>query len=120
MSSYSLQILNSEKYSQEFEENILYSFDSYIYKKHFRVGEGIKDENELRHNLIFSRIMCEDNCEIVNYIQYKIMGNLECCKKDRKSISKTLTEFTKCNNTKVACIQNSSNNCKPIWSEANW
>lgn len=120
MSSYSLEIVNSEKYSQEFEENILYSFDNYMYKKHFRVGEGIKDENELKHNLIFSRILCEDSCEIINYIQDKIMGKIESCKKIKKSISQTLVEFTNCNNSKVVCMNNNNNSCKPIWTEALW
>lgn len=122
MSSYSLQILNSEKYSQEFEENILYSFDNYIYKKHFRVGEGIKDEKELKHNLIFSRILCEDNCEIINYIQDKIMGKLEDCTKNKKNISQTLIKFSKCNSSKIVCLHNNNsiNNCKIFWTEANW
>jgi hypothetical protein len=84
MSAYSLEILDSEKYSRDFQENILYSFDSYIYKEHFRVGEGIKDDKELKHSLIFSRILCTDNCEISNYIQDKIEGKLESCNKKKK------------------------------------
>jgi hypothetical protein len=46
MSTYSIDILDSEKYQKEFEDNIIYSFEQYIYKEHFRLGNGIDEAPE--------------------------------------------------------------------------
>ena len=116
MSTYSLNILDSEKYQKEFEDNIIYSFEQYIYKEHFRLGNGIENEDELKHNLILSRILCEDNCEIVNYIQDKLEGKLEISpkKKKRKKLSELLnlcSEQDNCTNEEViaSCYWKNSN-----------
>lgn len=117
MSTYSLNILDSKKYQKEFQENIIYSFEQYIYKEHFRLGNGIGNEDELKHNLILSRILCEDNCEIVNYIQDKLEGKLELSpkKKKRKKLSELLdlcSEQDSC--TKEEVIQ------KIFWESSVW
>lgn len=116
MSTYSLDILDSEKYQKEFEDNIIYSFEQYIYKEHFRLGNGIENEDELKHNLILSRLLCEDNCEIVNYIQDKLEGKLEIPpkKKKRKKLSELLnlcSEQDNCTNEEVitSCYWKNSN-----------
>jgi len=57
MSAFSLDKLTRHKYIQEFEDNILYNFDNYFYHKNFRVGGGIKDEKELKHNIIFYKLL---------------------------------------------------------------
>ena len=117
MSTYSLNILDSKKYQKEIEESIIYSFEQYIYKEHFRLGNGIENENELKHNLILSRILCEDNCEIVNYIQDKLEGKLEIPpkKKKRKKLSELLnlcSEQDNCTNEEV--VQ------KIFWTDVSW
>jgi hypothetical protein len=116
MSSYSLNILNSEKYSREVEEVIIYSFDDYIYKEHFRVGQGIKDVSELKHSLIMKRILCSDNCDIINYIQDKIEGKLEnCVKNKKKKITNTLFNFCQQESCGIDEIDT-----KNYWSIASW
>lgn len=113
MSTYSLEILDAEKYQKEFEENIIYSFEQYIYKEHFRLGNGIENEDELKHNLILSRILCEDNCEIVNYIQDKLEGKLKIPPKKKKisELLKCYTEQYNCSNEEVitSCYWKNSN-----------
>ncbi len=42
MSQYSLQLLNAEKYLEEFEDIIIYNFENYLMQKRFRVGQGIE------------------------------------------------------------------------------
>lgn len=117
MSSYSLDILDSKKYHREFEENILYSFDQYIYKRNFRLGEGIKNEDELKHNLIFYRILCEDNCEIVNYIQDKIEGKLD--KKIKRKKRRKLSETVKlC--AEQECCSEEEVIPKIFWNNVSW
>lgn len=45
-------------------------------EKHYKVGKK-PDEGEMKHLLLFNRIMCEDNCTIYNYVLDKIEGQLE-------------------------------------------
>lgn len=77
MSTISLEILDGEKYRKQFRENIIYNYENYIMRKKFRVGEGIKDQGELNHSLLFYRALCTDNCDLVDYISDKINGYLE-------------------------------------------
>lgn len=80
MSTYSLEKLNIEKYKEDFDKNIRYGFEQYLYEKNFKISEGIKDKKELKHDLIFSRIFCYDNCEITNYLKKIIIeGADETC-----------------------------------------
>lgn len=90
MSNYSLGILNREKYLEEFEDLILYNFDNFFMREHFKVGDGIEDNEELEHALLFHRILCTDNCTILNYVRDKIEGKLE-----HKSKRKKLGELIK-------------------------
>jgi len=86
MSTYSLEILDAEKYQEEFEQNIRYSFEQYLYKKNFRIGSGILNDDELDHNLIFSRILCSERCEIVNYLKDSISGKLKVKNKKKRKL----------------------------------
>lgn len=88
MSNYSLEILNREIYLEEFEDLIIYNFDNYFMREHFKVGKGIEDTEELEHALLFQRILCTDNCTILNYVKDKIEGKLEKNTKSRKKNKK--------------------------------
>lgn len=118
MSAYSLQLLNAEKYHEDFEANILYSFDQYIYKEHFRVGDGITDEDELEHDLIFYRILCEDNCEIKNYIQDKIEGKLDPIHKKNKA-KRRLLDSIEAYSYQEHCNENEATQ-HIFWENATW
>lgn len=117
MSTYSLELLDSDKYLEEFEENILNSFDAFYKREYFRIGDGVEDINRLKHDLVFYRILQEDNCDIVNYIQDKIEGKLENCnkKKKRKRISESLEDFQRENN----CEQNEALQ-EIFWTNVEW
>lgn len=122
MSAYSLQILDREKYLNEFEENIIYSFDKYVYKKNFRVGKGIEDKKELKHDLIFHRILCTDNCEMIDYIQCAIEGELEKRGKTFKT-NKSISEILKIAQQYLEeqdCTLEEALACNVFWSTATW
>jgi hypothetical protein len=122
MSGYSLQILDREKYFNEFDENIIYSFDKYVYQKNFRVGKGIEDKKELAHDLIFSRILCTDNCEMINYIQCAIEGELEKRGKTFKS-NKSISEILKIAQQYLEeqdCTLEEAIACQSVWTTAQW
>lgn len=76
MSTYSLYIQNPERYSEEFFEKLATFSDKMFMEKHFKIGKQV-DVNEMRHLLVFSRIVCEDNCTIYNYLLDKIEGQLD-------------------------------------------
>lgn len=100
MSTYSLEILDGKKYKEDFEQNIRYSFEQYLYKKNFRVGNGIENEDELEHDLIYSRILSSEKCEITNYIKNVIEDriNKKPKKKKRKHISEEFEHESMYNN----------------------
>jgi hypothetical protein len=69
MSAQSINTLNSSRYLQESEEFLLDSFEKYFFHKNFKVGEGIKDFAELKHNVLMKKLICEANCEVSNFIR---------------------------------------------------
>ena len=104
MSQYSLEILNSEKYVEDFEEIILYNFDHYFMQEHFKVGKGIEENGELEHALLFHRILCTDNCTIIEYVKDKLSGKLERPRKRNKRLGellRTVQEQENCNEEKA-------------------
>jgi hypothetical protein len=68
--------LSQEAYYDKAEEEILRSADLYYISKRFGVGEG-PDKEKLRHNQLFYNILCTDECEIADWINKKINGDLE-------------------------------------------
>ena len=92
MSTISLEILNAEKYREEFEDIILYNYENYMMQKRLRVGNGIIDQGELKHSLLFYRALCTDNCDLIDYISDKINGYLEKVgKKKKQKITEIIT-----------------------------
>ncbi len=123
MSTYSLNILDREKYLEEFEENIVYSFDRYLYQKNFRIGNGIEDKKELKHNLIFHRLLCTENCEMIEYIQCAIEGELEKRGKTFKS-NKSISEILRIAQQYLEendCTLEEAISCSNAgWSQVDW
>jgi len=115
MSQYSLQLLNAEKYLEEFEDIIIYNFENYLMQKRFRVGNGVENQDELNHALIFSDILCTDNCVLTKYIQDSIDGKLQNSPK-KKSINKLIETFSKENN----CTEEQACEATLFWTESMW
>lgn len=87
MGVYSLEIKDQKKYHSLAKDILIYNFENYLMKKRFMVGNGIEDEGELDHAILFYDILCDDNCDIINYIQSKINGTLESSPKKKKTKS---------------------------------
>lgn len=101
MGAFSLNTLDREKYFEEFEDKILHDYENWIMQTRFKVGQGVKNEMELEHNLLFHRILCTDNCEIIDYVKDKLNGKLEDCGKKIKNkslreLTKALAEYSEC------------------------
>lgn len=91
MSSQSIRLQSQQRIQQEVEENLFYDFENYFLNKNFKIG-GVADRAEANHNYYLYKLLCTDNCEIVNYIQDKIDGKLECKNKPKK---KKLSNYLK-------------------------
>ena len=72
MSTISINTLSGERYAQEAEDFLLNAFDKYMFEKYFKVGGGIKDFNEVKHNVAIKKLVCNANCIITNYIKEQL------------------------------------------------
>lgn len=72
MSAISINNLTAEKYASKAEDFLTCSFEKYIYHTYLKVGEGIKDFDEVKHNLAIKKLICGANCEVSNYIKEQI------------------------------------------------
>lgn len=79
-----------ENYQEYFEKQIQQkSNEAFVYKYYTR---NELDYDKVAHALFMSKIMCEDVCELTTYINNKIAGELEPCKKKR-CLSDTIKEY---------------------------
>lgn len=85
MSQYNIENLTIEKYVKDYEEVMLYNFDKFYVHKHFRIGEGICSDKELKHAFILHRTLSKDSCEVLEYVKDKIAGKLEKSVKTKKN-----------------------------------
>lgn len=101
MSTNSILTYDQETLRQKYSDKIDYLARNYVYDRNFRIGEGV-DEREVEHALLMERILCTDNCEIINYVADIISGELENCGiKPRDKKLKTLKEC--CDKSPNAC-----------------
>lgn len=78
MSAQSILTKNIENYQEKFNNQILEIGNSYSMFRRFNIGEGL-DYNKMNYTKMMSKIVCTDNSELVNYMQKKILGELEEC-----------------------------------------
>jgi hypothetical protein len=71
-------ILTQENYFDKFELDLLKKADSYYLTKKFGIGEGV-DKDKLRHSQMFYNILCTDECELIDWVNKKITGQIEGC-----------------------------------------
>jgi len=121
MSVYNLDIQSQNRYYNSAQEKIKEEFKKYYFNKNFKVGEGIKDFDEVKYAITMSNILCTDNCEIINYVQDKLDGLLENCgiKKKNRNFFETiqLTEQNCCNQSTPLPIVVDA---QMKWSEVTW
>jgi len=94
MSTQSILEMNKDSLHNEYEENLLYCADAFYVQDKFMVGKGVSLD-EISHIMNFHRLMCTDNCEMVEYINNKIIGELGC---EKKPLCDTIQEYKSCHN----------------------
>lgn len=116
MSTQSVLELNRETYFQESQDNLIALSDAYYFKKKLEIGQSL-DRDKMRFYMQSNRFLCEDNCQLVDYIKDKIEGKLLDCnvrinKKQRVSeilkIAKQHLDIGDCSD------------CVPTWNEVAW
>ena len=68
-------VLNQESLFEKFAKENLKQADLYYAEKKFKVGEGM-DELKTLHAYILKDVLCEDDCEIVKFLDKKLRGAL--------------------------------------------
>ena len=111
MSTQSINLNYKKKHIEEATEILIYNFEQYFYEKYFKLGGGA-DIHEMTYYRHLKKILCIDDCEIVNYIQDKLDGNLGEQKQNkvRKSFSQSLYNYNNSLNT----------NSKNFWNLKQW
>jgi hypothetical protein len=70
--------LTQENYYDNFETAILKQADLHYLVKKFGIGEDI-DRDRLRHDQMFYNILCTDECELIDWVNKKITGQINKC-----------------------------------------
>ncbi len=61
-------------YDSFYEEELLQANNYYLFEK-FRIGKGM-DETKTLHAYLYKNMLCNDNCEVVKFIDKQIRGAL--------------------------------------------
>lgn len=94
MGSFSVEIQDIERYRQQFSKDLEKAANKVFLYNNYAIGERTNIA-EINHILIFERMMCESNCEIINFINKKITDNLP-EKHKKKSLCKKIQEYKRC------------------------
>ena len=70
--------LTQEGYYDKAESNLLKLADLYYLNKKFGIGEDV-DKNKVRHAQLFHNILCTDECELIDWVNKKIAGEIGDC-----------------------------------------
>ncbi|HSE99899.1 MAG TPA: hypothetical protein VLA48_03300 [Nitrososphaeraceae archaeon] len=110
--------LNRETYLEKAEKNLLQMSDAYFFDKHFKIGEGV-NEDKMSFYYQMHRLLCTDDCEMIEFIQDKIEGKLEDCGVKRKP-KQTISEVMKIaeEHFEDKCCEVISDSCG--WSSKEW
>lgn len=87
--------LTQENYYDGFQDSLIKTADKYHLEKNFGIGKKV-DQDKLRHDQMFYDILCTDSCELIDWVQKKIDGELEC---DKTSNTTDFTYNTNCYQT---------------------
>jgi hypothetical protein len=118
MSQYSLEILNKHKYIKEFEETIEYNFQNMFMFNHFRVSKE-PDMQEVKNSLLYLSILEKDVCELEQFINKKLAGELEgmnCKTKTTDRFAQLIHEFNRISKKEESIILNATMN----WENVMW
>jgi len=94
MSAQNILYLNREVYLEKAEKNLLQMSDAYFFDKHFKIGEGV-NEDKMSFYYKMHRLLCTDDCEMIEFIQDKIEGKLEESCGIKRKPKQTISEVMK-------------------------
>jgi len=93
MSSLTIQQNNIESYQIKFDNLLKYFANKSWLYEHYRVG-GEENPIKIAHALLLSRVMCSNDCSVINFINDKINGKIDkSCHK--KPLSDKVKEYKK-------------------------
>lgn len=75
MGQQSLNIKNRISVLDKVQKGLLKDADNKYMKDHFLVGEKV-NMDKVRHNLLIEYALCTPNCEVIDWVWYKINGAL--------------------------------------------
>lgn len=79
-----LNTANQDYYYDKSSEMMLKQADLYYIKEHFAVNSNF-DKYKFIHSQLMTEVLCDDDCEIVNFIYKKLTGQLVEKKKKKKA-----------------------------------
>lgn len=102
MSTQSILELNRQTLLEEYEEQLLYYGDAFYVNQKFLVGEEV-EMDRVQHVMNFHRLLCTDNCEMVEFIKAKIEGEVGCSK---EKLCDLIKEYKNCHPECQECSDN--------------
>lgn len=108
MSTQSIIKKSKERYYEEFDKKAQCNADHYFMYNNFRIGEDMNYMEALFYNKL-KKLMCTDNCELVDWIKKKLEGKLEECgvkktkEKSLQDLLQMVQKQTKCSTQTEAC-----------------
>jgi len=78
-----LNTANQDYYYNKSAEMMLKQADLYYMKEHFAITSNF-DKYKFMHSQLMTEVLCDDDCEIVNFIYKKLTGQLVHKKKKKK------------------------------------
>ena len=111
MATQSITLLSKLKVIEDAQEILNSNFENYFYHKNFRLGDGI-DSGMSMHNMYLKEMLCENNCEVYNYFQDRLLGILDCDESERTLLSQMIVRHN--------AVHNISVNSKNFWETKGW
>ena len=70
--------LTQQNYFDKFEKDLLKQADLLYLNKKFGMGEEV-DMDKVRHSQMLHNILCTNECELIDWVNKKITGQIEDC-----------------------------------------
>ena len=76
MSTQSILVKNLDNYQDSFDNKLRRIGEDFIIHKRFMIGEKM-DFNKMMFTKSFHKLLCTDNCELIDWVDKKIKGKLK-------------------------------------------
>lgn len=76
MSQQQINRISAQKYLEKAQDTLQHQAHLNYLKEHFRVGNDF-DKHKFIFSYLYSKSLCTDDCEVINWVDRKIRGKLE-------------------------------------------